>query len=338
MSKKSKKNARQPKPKRKGGGDTRAAVQRFRGNLDAAAIAYARLLADPCGAPLTRSIGYGTGSSIVVRTEADALYFSGATDQGGWLLWCPPTTVCCSVTTSTDTGLASGNTTNFTSVAGRGLSSVASSIRCVAACLQVMWPGTENNRQGFVGVGVVPASVLSRYLPASSGGQAITLSGAQARALCQHTERVPDTMTEITWRPGPEDDTDYDLGVSGATATQFAGNIGSRNCILLAVAGLPVSTGLRVRTVGVFEYSPLEGSGFAASVETPRSFNNQGEVLQALDATDGRWWLNGFKRLGSQALTRVASYGFKRAEQAIMGGVTQAGAIAARAAPLLLTM
>lgn len=323
---------------KKSRGSVRTQVVRYRKGLDAAATAYARLLADPCGAPLTKSIGYGSGDSILVRTENDAILFNGATDTGGWAIWCPATTVALARNAADDTSGVAGRLTDWPSPAGRGLASVATSVRCVAACLQVFWPGTELSRQGVVGLGVIPATALSRYLPATSGGSATNLSVSQARTLCQHTERMPDTMAEITWRPGPDDQTDYDLGVSN-TAANFAGNVGNRNAILLSIGGIPVATGVRIRTVAVFEYTPIEGQGLAASVETPRSVNTQNEVLQAMDASNPKWWLNGFKQLGTQALTAAGSWAFKQASSAIAGGLVSGGTYATRAAaPLLLTL
>lgn len=301
----------------------------IRARLDFAARAYARLLADPCGAPLVRSIGLGTGDSIIVRVENDTLLFNGLTETGGWGIWCPSTTVALAASPGNDATTGVGDLTKFPAPAGRLLASSASGVRCVSACLQIMYPGTELNRSGVIAMGVAPASLLSRGLPATSGGGAIPFSTSQIRTLCQFTSRMPENMAEIIWRPGPDDQFDYDLSVSGAVPANFAPNIGNRNAIIFSVAGVTANVGVRVRTVAVFEYTPVEGLGFAASVETPRSMNTTNDVLLTLDETEPNWWMPA-ARQARRHLSNLAVAGVNAAAQALIGGGGRSGGYSTR--------
>jgi hypothetical protein len=278
-----------------------------RSALDFAALEYARLVADPCNAKLVNGIAMGSNGTLVVRLEADEILFSD-TSTGGSFFW--P----CSFNTAF-TGSAVTDGTAFTYVENQVtapgssfLAANASSARCIAACAQVMYPGTELSRSGVIGMGIVPASAVTVALPTSRGGAGSTTTTQFARQICQFTERTPDTMMEIIWRPGQADGELIDYialnQANGETAQLLTGH----NGILISIAGLPALTGVRVRTVGIFEYTPKLALGVIATVETSSSSNTLNDVLRFLDNGNPNWFINGFKKVAPKLLRAGAAY------------------------------
>lgn len=300
----------------------RTAVVARTGALDAYGRAYARLLMDPCNAPLTRGLGLSTGDSIIVRLESDAILFNGATFTAGVLVWTPGSKTSFINSYATDTG-GSAWVSNAAGIAGGFLNSNSTSYKCLAACLQVSWPGSEQNRQGILGLGVVPSSFQTRVSPATVGGQASTASAADVRSLAQFVGRIPSDTKEIVWRPGPNDDQDFDYSSYNINPANLPSLCGNRNSIILSYSGGPVSTGIRVRTVAVYEYTPLDSSGFVSSVQTSPSVNSPADVLRAIDSAKGPGW---FMRTVGAIGERVEKVGAKFLDGAAAAG----GAYAAR--------
>jgi hypothetical protein len=172
----------------------------------------------------------------------------------------------------------------------------ASSIRCVASCLQFTYPGTEFNRSGIVSGGVTSFSTFAANVSTAQGGGNVTTTVGQVRTTCQHTERTPQNMMEILWMPGPGDQDWYELGsAQGAAAT--IDDISDKNAIVATVSGIPASTGIRMRLVSVLEWLPRSNQGLVSTVEVPRSANSINDVLRALPAKGGHdWFINAYRR------------------------------------------
>jgi hypothetical protein len=290
-------------------------VMAQKGALDFAALEYARLLSDPCNAKLVNGIAMGSNGTLVVRLEADQILFSDTSTCGSYFWPCSFNTAFTFSTATDGTGAVFAE--NSVTAPGQSfIAANASSARCIAACAQVMFPGTELNRSGVVGLGVVPASAVTNALPAARGGQGSSTTTQFTRQLCQMTERMPDTMSEIIWRPGQSDGDLIDYvalnQAAGETAQEFSGH----NGILISIAGIPPLTGVRIRTVGIFEYTPKLGIGNIATVETSSSSNTLNDVLRFLDNGNPNWFINGFKKVAPKLLRYGASY--------VTGGVSEA--------------
>lgn len=292
-SKKSAAKRGQPKPSKKKGG--------MRASLDQAARDYVRLVKDPCNAPLTKAIWPGAGGSFIGRFESDAIFFSGATETAGALVWCP---TACSVytgsaawtsdTASTSLSYVTNGSPGYGFLANGGL---AQGVRCVAACLQVMYPGTELNRSGVVGLGVSQFSSFVGSIATASGGMNQVTNAAAIRSLCAHTERMPDTMSEVIWYPGTGDMSFQNVKNTAIPAVEFIQDVSDTNALYVSASGFPVSTGIRVRMVAVYEWQPIPSVGLVAQAEFPRSRNNINEVLMALNDSGGtNWFINSFKK------------------------------------------
>lgn len=269
-----------------------------RPGLDKAAADYARLIKDPCNAPLCPTIWPGSEGAFIGRYETDLIIWNQATAVAGVLVWCPGintffandailTSDTTAATLNLETGLVPGN--GFLNN-----SSVVGSFRPVASCLQVMFPGTELNRSGVVAMGVTRFDPFINNVQTADGGLNVGITASQTRALCQHTERMPATMAECLWQPGPEDANTVTLGGS---ATQQTNACIGRNVVVLSASGFPVNTGVRVRIVTVVEWTPANTNGIVSSIEPPRSSNTINDVLRMLPADGGtNWFINAYQK------------------------------------------
>lgn len=303
---KQQKRALKPKPK----------PRPVKAGLDPYATAYAKLVANPCHAQLTKGIGTGSAASVVMRFEADQLAFTGGTVNGGTLFWVPGSATGFSAGATADSSaLTMAVDTSF--CAGRQfLDSSCSAARCIAACMQVYYPGSELNRSGIVALGVMPVGSLTGALPATYGGSGGLATNSQYRPMCQFSERTPETMMEITWRPGSGDEGMVDRVGLAANLTSFPVALKGSNGILLNATGLAAGVGLRIRTVAVYELEFNAGNGLVNTVETSRSANSVNDVLRTLDNVMPNWFINGFKTAATTALRLGASY--------VTGGASEA--------------
>lgn len=290
------------------------AITSYRAGLDRAAIDYARVLRDPCNAPLTRSLAGNSSGSLISRFEQDFIFKANANSTAAVLAFFPGLnqTVSNSADWPTDltfsilsfSGLGPGNTF---------LQQNAASVRCVAACLQVTFPGTELNRSGVIGLGVVEGGLIQQVTDAAQGGSGGTICAAYARQACQHTERMPQNMAEITWFPGSQDE----IATYTSNATNVAiSNVGpfqGRNALLMSASGFPVNVGVRVRMVAVYEWTPLSNKGMINTLEPSTSRNNVQDVLSYLHKQDSSWYINAWKKTQSVMHTvgNVIDYGGK---------------------------
>lgn len=303
--------AKAPQPRK--GVAQRAMVQRS--VLDSGAAAWARLLADPCAAPLTYPCyPTGTGGSVLMRFESDFLFATGATEVAGIFGFCPGSLGGFSnATPLTSDILGTVLTLQSTSIPGfTFINANTNSYRPVAACMQVMYPGTELNRSGVVGVGICSGDVLLRNVNTVGGGSNINTNASEVRTMCQHVERMPTTVVEIKWFPGTADEENNSTqGLKLGTLTDIEG----RNTIFMSASGFPVSTGIRIRMVAVYELSFGAGAGQIAGSVAPTSGNTPAQVVRALTNRDADWYISSAAKIG-KAVGNTISYvatGYKAA-------------------------
>lgn len=305
---------KKPQPRRPLPNRPRMRVMSAPTSLDKAASEYAELLRNPCNAPLVRGVFAGTGGSLVSRFESDFIIASGGTEVAALLAFIPGAGLTFANTTALTTDTISTTFTGANYLPGATfLTGSAGSFRCLAACLQVSFPGTELGRSGIVALGVMPASSISPFLAAASGGTATATNAAQIRQICQHTERMPANMAEILWMPGDGDSAVENPQKVQAYTTANATDIEDRNAIVLSASGFPVSTGIRIRMVTVYEWTPKISVGAVATVEPSRSAFSVADVVRTLHLKNPNWYINAFKRTAGAIKTAgsVISYGAK---------------------------
>lgn len=242
--------------------------------LDTAAYAYARLLADPCNAPLVHPIYPGGDSGNLFRSESVISVGYGATSTAGafhWtpgylngtqdnILWMDAATSSTSVTASNLGAYAPGYTF---------LSNNTRAVRCVAACMKITYGGSEASRSGRVHYGQSSASYITT-------GQSNTVD--QVATSLQHYSRTPPDTIELVWKPNIGD-----CAFTDPTANDVPAVHSQKAALTFAWANIPPSTGMIIHMTAVYEWQPLSGLGMGHNnLGKARSRNTLDDVIDAL--------------------------------------------------------
>lgn len=246
-------------------------------SISSAAARYAALLADPCNAPLVPApIGDGSGS-MVARFERDFIFGAEANNQATawgfvpsdprtWGVFSAPLTD--SGTVQWADGFYTGNTP------GREfLLDNAQAFRAISCCAQVYWPGKELDRSGVISLARVNADMFT-----------YNTTVQELRSNAHYIERMPNGCSEIVWRPG-----EFDLQMTEPEGTSASTPAGRRlTGLCITASGYPVTTGIRIRVVVVYEWIPKQSTGFKLGSNNAETGVTLGSVLHALDRT-GQW-------------------------------------------------
>lgn len=267
------------------------AVPRNRGlSLSDAGIRYARLLADPCNGDLVAGpFGDGLGG-MVARFEKEYVINNSATDTAAFITFEPIS--CCvrinNAPLTSDTDVITSVSLLTQSWPGYDfLFANASHVRPLAACMQLYWPGSELNRQGICSLGRYPAEFHNDA----------NLTVARLRTQANYIKRTPADCFEIIWRPTEADLEGRELSATPAVFTGSTALVGT-------ATGIPVSTGIRVRIVAVYEWMPDPASGFKNTVVvTPRP-HRLADILAFLDRTGD--WMSGTATAAGKAMSSLA--------------------------------
>jgi len=289
--------------------------------LDPQAVAYARLLNDPCAAPLTHPVYSGSDSGLIARFEN---YYTANTTvtnaTSGYFVWTPgaignnggagpafaqgEAALPGSAVTAATIGTTTQPGWNY-------LSTNSGAVRCVSACIQLFFAGAESARSGLIAYGGVSGSSI---LSGSS------LNPQQALQLFEKYDRVPNSSIEVKWRPGNFDQ-DFTNPSTGTSVVE----ISRRQGLGFAWTGLPANVGIIVRMVAVYEYIPIFSSGLVVPYNSRSTSNSTlDHVVNYLDST-GEWMYN---------MGRVAGSAYNVARQALpfVQAVSYAGS---RVVPML---
>lgn len=269
--------------------------------LDAPAREFAKLLNDPCYGNLVNPVYSSSGSGNFVRVESDFILGAEATSVGAALLFTPgyvvpagslatnvivPTTV-----VNSDTGAITW-TASTNLQPGLGMVNMLGSARCVAACVQVSYVGSELSRAGVVS--------LSQTTRAVAVGATTT---AQMRSMAQRVVRMPDGVLEVKMAP------------NGATMDFIACDAGLGSVLTddlptlcVGVSGIPGNTGVRFRLVQVLEWLPKAASGAITNSTQSESTATLTMVLAELKRARPDWQyelLTGLGAYAAKALTWI---------------------------------
>lgn len=248
--------------------------------LDSAAAEYARLLVDPCNAPLTHPVYGGGDSGYLVRVDKVFVVGRGTGVTSGLIQWTP--------------GDINGGGTEFLSAGGADyntgydvvafadaspgrafLQTNAATYRCVAACAKFTFPGTEAGRSGWVhyGQGTGRTVLFDDLIAAASVGR-----------LCPNYSRTPADTVEVVWRP---DFADQQMIDPNAEREQRGGT----GSVLFAFGGFPADVGIVVHMTAVYEWTPKSLSdGPSQPVNDKNKTNNTlDQVIGAIRRTGFNW-------------------------------------------------
>lgn len=245
---------------------------------------YATLLANPCTGPLVHAPGSTEGGQVV-RFESDYIIGNGVGITAGYFM-VTPGAINASASANgfgvLSNASADDSASSFPSSGGIGtyvpgynfLQTNASSYRCIAACVQVYWPGSELNRAGVVSAAQGTYGLLNT-------GQAV--SPSTLRSISPVVERMPSDYMEAKWAPN------YSDGLFRNPSSASPPEDGHAS-LLITWAGLPVTTGVRIRVVCVYEWRPKV---FGLVLSSNTSMSSAGEVQavrKMLDKRDANWW------------------------------------------------
>lgn len=270
------------------------------GGLDRAAKDWARLMMDPCTAPLVPPCySTGCGSAMLIRSEYDYIPATGAV-TATVAVFVPGLNAVAAETSGfvTDTSAVTLTLQSGAAPSGAWLDANAGSVRCVAARAEVSYPGTELTRSGVIGLGLMDGGAFHQNLPITEGGSNIGITPAQARRMCQHVERMPAGMAAVNWAPGANDENPDTTLLDDTRAQKLEG----RNALVVTASGFPQNTGVRIRFVAVYEITLLSNSiGVVNTVDPPTSRNTPGQILKAMYDSRPGWVIE-----PSQAATHMS--------------------------------
>lgn len=243
--------------------------------LDAAALAYAKLLADPCRAALVHPTYAGGEGGYLIRVDSWATYGFVGTDTSGYFHWTPGYMAADNHELFVVATAAPATPAAPTAQSGAPgkvfLTAQASAARCVAACVRVTYPGAEASRAGRVHLGITNGGLVNNGVAVAPDGVATALP---------HYIRTPATELELRWKPNDADQ----LFFNPALAATQPEDRQRRAALTVAWAGLPAATGLVFHMTAIYEWQPLQGTGLGVPEGSrSRSSNTLDQVLNVLE-------------------------------------------------------
>lgn len=260
--------------------------------LDRDALAYARLLNDPCNAPLVHPVFQGAEGAYLIRFQTTNSYGTGLpTTTSGVYHWIP--SVLNLVSTNNNSSMyleATGPSVNGTAAAevatytpgAQFLPANAAQYRCVAACLTIQWAGSELTRAGQISYGNTTGSLFQV-------GQAF--SPGIIFPLLNNTERTPSNVVELKWRPGVADQ--QFVSAQASVSNPTSSDVSRNSALTVFYQGLPAGgAGLLITKTAVYEYVPSVALGVST---TPNSRNMSANTLdQVINHLDSKGdWMRG---------------------------------------------
>lgn len=254
-----------------------------RGVLSTGDRRYARLLADPCNAPYSVGMvadGFGTSAQ---RFVGDYLIVTGATESSINLCVVPS-----QMTIYTANSI--GDNTNLTwtsgyTFPGAAVLATAGRARCIAACIQASWHGSEQSRHGLLAMGNAPRLAAAN---------ANTTPG-ELRASMPYVVRMPGETVGIKWRPNENDLSFSTVGADNALAS----------ALYVQASALSANTAIRFRVVVVMEWEahPSLSSGTPIPQYPPKEQGDGDRFIRAMQWLDktGHWLLDNGAAVGHAA-------------------------------------
>lgn len=223
---------------------------------------YRALLLDPCNAEMTSSVyaGFGSGQYRRYRT---ILASDGASVEGTYVFQLGTNLVynATHVAATAGTNYTFGTATTLVIPTSSGGITSNANIRCIAGCVKVRYTGSEQARQGTIGMAVVPGQYLAP-------GQ--VSSAVADLAKMPFVVRFGEVQHEVKWVPTQVDEEFHLANTLENKST----------CIVINYRGIPASS-LQFEVTGCYEMEATDSSvPLAANV--PQSKNTLNHVLQSL--------------------------------------------------------
>jgi hypothetical protein len=273
---------KQNKSLAKGAKRKSAVPRRVKAQFDEAAASYAKLLLNPCDAPLVHPVGAPTGG-ILIRCQS-AFSIVGVGAACGVVHWTPGA-IGSNNAELLFSNVADGNTatafaTNASTPGKNFLATNASDCRCVAACMRVYYDGAESTRAGRIAYGQTVGGFIIAGTTVATPQQIVPG--------LEYMERTPQTAVEVKWRPN-----EYDLMLSDPQTATASIEKDRRSSLTLVALNQPVGSYLPVIFTAVYEYTPQVNTGITTSLRpsTASRFSFQ-QVVEAIDSMMSKPWVS----------------------------------------------
>lgn len=243
-----------------------AVVKRVTSQLDNGAKMFARMLMDPCNAPLTAPTYSGMGTGVYRRFRS---VFNIPTSVEGTYMFTPGSNI---QTVATHVAANAGNVYTFNQSIIFATAELDGHIesRCLAACVKVRYIGPETSRAGVIGLRTSPFAYLAN-------GE--TSFNRTMQSECPQLNRTGEVLHEVKFVPGSGDEIfSGNLG-SGALLNKTQGSFG------FTYAAVPDAS-LQVEVTAIIELETR--SGLLPNIAPPTSSNTTNQVLGAL-GPPARW-------------------------------------------------
>jgi hypothetical protein len=246
-------------------------------SLSKAAQDWIRLLSDPCSSALVPPCYGGTGAGYLTRVRTYVPIPATAVD---YLLEFSPSSAAQYAIRygwSATTGGSLGNAATLSVGGIVANASITGRARCAAACVKVLYTGTELERKGLV------ASTLDCGRTLTDNEPIFGNIGSWILA-CPRTVRIGAESHETLWVPGPGDD---NFRVPGVVSEEEGTSENAGNSIQVALQNVTAgSCGIEITSV--WEWQPAEepdataGPGAVSILRGPSAREPMSQILHAL--------------------------------------------------------
>lgn len=246
--------------------------------LDSHGVAAAKMLMDPCGAPLAPSV-YPGDIGYLGRFNSRFQGGAAAGETVNVMLFKPGNNLTYNISTTALTGSFTVGWVDTQAPGAGFLNGVGDKCRALGACAVVQPNAAPSNATGIIYYGNLPASMFA---------QGKVVDYAAALAACTHQVTVSQALMqplEVRWSPGTFDDR-YSP-TSGITSDDDS----DRNVICVVTIGLAPATGVSFRLAAIYEWAPTSNSGAAYDGTTVKQSRcDISCVLRNLKRKDPEWW------------------------------------------------
>jgi len=255
-------------------------ASRPRTMLDQHALAYAKLLADPCGADLVHPPHMYGSSGYLTRLKAIVTAGNNGGAVDSYTAFVP---------TGDPNGVSSLSQFQFgySTTAGGALGTITGAsglnflaqpvvgqFRPVAGCAKVHYTGSELNRSGTVTLGVLPQLAIAAGEVATAASNYVNNN--------MRTVRLGSEPHEVRWLPlSPADERWY-----SADETLVPGTSDWGTSLVVYVQNAPAGS-VTIEVDFVYEWVPGATQGITQTVIAPKSANTTKDVLRFVSNAAG---------------------------------------------------
>nr|WRQ65661.1 hypothetical protein [Tolivirales sp.] len=261
-----------------------------------------RLIMDPCSADLVN--GYALSTRGVVQRYSSVFSITGTnTTQGAVAIFpCDYAGGAIRMYSSTASSTALPTPVVRPLPGQAAIDAVADNVTTLAACVQVIYTGTELDRKGYIGVGQGPFGGLLDTFVTTGPGPA---NFDNVLASCQMVTRTPDSPVELKWSPTVSN-------FNGGQGVEEAGYSTSNNGLFFVVNGIP-TTDYMFKVTVVYEWMPKATIGMPLPPVGRTIRPGTAERITSALNSAGMWW-NNLMQLGgaTSSMLEMAGRGANR--------------------------